>query len=587
MKQFLITVLGVLIGMILFLVVAPIFVVSMLSSSMGSAPAQPNSIVVALDLREDMSDQPVGGGPALFGANPSLLETLAKIDAAADDDRVKGLYIRANTAGMPPAHAEELRAALAAFRASGKFVISHLQNDSVRMSLAGYYAASAADEVWLQETGEVMPMGIAAEVDFFGATLERFRVQAEVEAREEFKTFANIFTEDGFTPAHREETTGLLNSLFDVMVAGIGENRNLTPDAVRAAIAATPFTAARAIELRLVDQLGRPEDAERAALTRAGGDAEIVDMAMYSARSEGRGPVIAVVQGEGEIVSGLPDDSPFASTVMNSDSVARAILDAAEDEDVRAIVFRVSSPGGSVVASDQILHAIRTAQEAGKRVVVSMGPVAASGGYYVSASADEIVANRTTITGSIGVVGAKITFGPALDHYFSVRTETVEVGSELSDWFSPARPFSQAERAAFAGMIDRMYTSFVGLVAEGRDLTPEQAREVAKGRVWTGEQALERRLVDHIGGFMVAVDRAKALAGIEADQQVQLRFFPEQLTPVQELQRFLGASGQTAEAGARLNAALSDPRIARALDAIARDEDESAAQARTHDMLVR
>jgi protease IV len=185
------------------------------------------------------------------------------------------------------------------------------------------------------------------------------------------------------------------------------------------------------------------------------------------------------------------------------------LLDASEDEDVAAIVFRVTSPGGSVVASDQILAALRTARERGKKVVVSMGDVAASGGYYVAAEADEIIASPSTITGSIGVVGGKLILGPAFEHYLSSNTETVTVGSPMVEMFTTERAFNQAERAAFAGFIDRAYQDFIGLVAEGRDLSREQVREVARGRVWTGQQALERRLVDRLGGFHVAVARAR------------------------------------------------------------------------------
>jgi protease-4 len=279
------------------------------------------------------------------------------------------------------------------------------------------------------------------------------------------------------------------------------------------------------------------------------------------------------VQGEGAIVSGPAEDGFFSDEqMMNSDRIARALLDASEDEDVAAIVFRVSSPGGSVVASDQILAALRTAQERGKRVVVSMGDVAASGGYYVSTFADEIVASPSTITGSIGVYGGKLIIGPAMDHYLSTNTETISVGSPLVEMFTSERPFNQAERAAFAGFIDRTYTTFIGLVAEGREMTPEQARAVAGGRVWTGQQALERGLVDHIGGFSVAVQRARALAGIADDAQVELRYFPQAESPFKSFERLFGVSAQSAEALVQLNAVLSDPRVRRSMAAL-REED--------------
>ncbi len=572
MKQFLITVAGVLVGLVLFLFIGPILVISMIASSVGGEPARPAHMVLALDLREEMTDQRPISPFASIGGSPALLDTLARIDAARTDDAVEGIFIRANTMGMAPAQAEELRASLAAFRAAGKFVVAHLQNDGVRMSMPGYMAVADSDEVWLQESSEFQPMGLSAEVTFMAGTLQRYHMQAQFETREEYKTYANTLTQRGFTPAHREELSGLMTSLYDIMLANIAADRGVTPQAARAAVEATPFTGARAVELKLIDQLGRPEDAERAALARAE-NSELVEMADYHAPTQSGGRVIAVVQGEGPIVSGPDEDELFGGDqMMRSDSIARALLDASADEDVAAIVFRVSSPGGSVVASDQILAALRTAQANGKRIVVSMGDVAASGGYYVSAYADEIVASPTTITGSIGVVGGKLIIGPAMEHYLSTNTETITVGSPLVEMFTSERPFNQAERAAFSGFIDRAYQDFIGLVAEGRELTPEQARAVAHGRVWTGQQALERRLVDHLGGFSVAVARARALAEIDEDARVELRFFPAEENPFQALERFFGVSAQSVEGLARLNAALSDPRMQRALAAV-REED--------------
>jgi protease-4 len=410
-------------------------------------------------------------------------------------------------------------------------------------------------------------------------------MQAEFITREENKTYPNTMTPRTFTPAHREEMTGLINGLYDTMVADIAADRELSVEVTRATIEATPFVAETARERGLVDHIGRPEEVQRAALARAEG-AELVELSDYHPPAQRGGDIIAVVQGEGAIVSG-PDESGFfgGDSEMNSDSVARALLDASEDDDVRAIVFRVSSPGGSVVASDQILAALRTAQERGKKVVVSMGEVAASGGYYVSAFADEIVASPSTITGSIGVVGGKLIIGPAFDHYLSTNTETLAVGSPLVTSFTSERPFNQAERAAFEGFIDRAYQQFLGLVAEGRGMTTEQAREVARGRVWTGVQAHERGLVDHLGGFNVAVARARALAEIDEDARVQLRFYPQAENPFEELQRMFGVSAESARALVRLNAALYDPRVSRALAAV--EDNQGGARAEVMSFEVR
>lgn len=574
MKQFLITVGGVLTALVLFMFLVPFILISMIASSASSGPPQPNHMVLALDLREEMSDQRSSNPFAAFGDSRSLLDTIAKIDAARSDDRVEGIFIRANTGGLSASQAEELRAALAAFRESGKFVVSHMQIDGVRTGMPGYTAIADSDEVWLQESSEFMPMGLTAEVTFLADTLQRYHMEAQFEAREDHKTAPNALTQRTFTPAHREQITTLMTSLYNNMLATIAADREIPVDQVRAAVEATPFTAARARELRLIDQIGRPEEAERAALARVE-NSEIVEWGDYTPRTRSGGRVIAVVQGEGPIVSGPEEHDIFGDeSAMNSDRIAEALLDASEDEDVAAIVFRVSSPGGSVVASDQILAALRTAQERGKRVVVSMGDVAASGGYYVSAYADEIVAAPSTITGSIGIFGGKLIIGPAFDHYLSTNTETVTVGSPMVEMFTTERGFNQAERAAFAGFIDRGYATFLGLVAEGREMNVDQVRAIAGGRVWTGAQAREIGLVDHVGGFQVAVQRARALAGIDEDARVQLRFYPQAENPFEAFGKLFGASGESVEALVRLNAVLSDPRTQRAMAAL-REEDAS------------
>jgi protease-4 len=579
LKQFFITVAGVVVGSIIVSLLGWILLFSFIGAASAPAP-QPNRMVLALDLRAGMTDQQPTNPFAALGGAPSLLDTLNRIEAARTDNRVRGIFIRANTGGMPAAQAEELRAALASFRESGKFVVAHLQNDGIRMGMPGYMAIADSDEVWLQETSEVMPMGLSAEVTFFAGTLQRYHMQAQFETREDYKTFAANMTERDFTPAHRESVMSLMGGMYDNMLANIAADRGITVDQARAAIEATPFTAQEGVTRQLIDTLGRPEDAARRAL-ELGEEAELVDFAAYRAPLQRGGRTIAVVQGEGAIMSGPDQGGGVFSedSVFNSDRIAEALLDASANDDVAAIVFRVSSPGGSVVASDQILAALRTARERGKIVVVSMGDVAASGGYYVSAHANEIVASPSTITGSIGVVGGKLIIGPAIEYYLSTNTETISMGSPLINSFTSERPFTPEERAAFAGFIDRAYAQFIALVAEGREMTPEQVRAVAQGRVWTGQQALERGLVDHLGGFQVAVGRARALAGIGEDERVNLRYYPAQDNPFAAFGRLFGASAESVETLARINAVLSDPRARQALEALREDDANVRARA--------
>ncbi|GAM99903.1 signal peptide peptidase SppA [alpha proteobacterium U9-1i] len=583
MKQFLITVAGVVVGGVLFCFLGFFVIGGMIGAAASSGPVQPAHMVLSLDLREPMTDQRPANPFAAFGGTPSLIDTITRIDAARQDDRVDGIFIRTSTTGMAPAQAEEVRAALAAFRGAGKYVVAHIQGDGARMSMPGYMAVAGADEIWIQEAGEFLPMGLSAEMTFFADTLRRYHLQAQFEAREDYKTAAHELTQRGLTPQHREQVSGLLGALYTQMAANIAADREIAADQVAGIIEGTPYTVQRAVELKLVDQVGWPEQAERAARERSEHDgAEVIDFAEYRPPVRVGGDVIAVVQGEGGIVSGPESHDIFSDeAVFNSDAVAQALLDAANDSAVKAIVFRVSSGGGSAVASDQILAALRTARESGKPIVVSMGEVAASGGYYVATHANEIVASPTTITGSIGVISGKLIIGDAMEHYLSAHTETVTVGSPMVEMYSANRPFNQAERALHAQHIDRLYSTFLGLVSDGRQIPVDQVRAIAGGRVWTGQQALGLRLVDHLGGFDVAVARARALAGIAEDARVQLRFFPTQENPFEALGGLFGVSSESAQALARLNAVMSDPRFARMMAAM-REEDGGARAEAAH-----
>lgn len=572
MKQFLITVAGVLVGLILFLVVAPIVLFSSLANSAKEAQKPAGDLVLTLDLREGMGDQPSQAPLAGFGGGGlSTIEVVRKLSAAGADKAVKGVLIRANTTGMVPAQSEEIRAAIADLRKAGKFVFAHIQNDTLETSLSGYAAIAGAEEVWLHETGGMMPMGIASEGLFLGGFFQKYKMQPQFEQREEFKNAVNSYTERGYTKAHRDATTAMIGSIYDIFAAGIAADRKLTLEAAKAAIEGTPYTGKKAVELKLADKLGRPEDAEAAALAKAGKGAELLELADYKPAKKD-GPVIALIGGEGGIMTGPGESSPFADeSVMNSDDIAAAFKEAAEDDDVKAIVFRVSSPGGSPVASDQILHAVDQAKAKGKPVVVSMGEYAASGGYYVSANADAIVASPTTLTGSIGIFGGKIVLRDALNSYLAITPDEIKIGSPYTNMFTASRPFSNTERTAFAAMIDEGYADFKGKVAAGRKMPIEKVNEIAKGRVWTGAQAKANGLVDELGGLNVAIARAKALASIKADQ-VQLRLYPERKSPIEEVRELLGVSGEAARAAIVLGKVMGDERVSRTLDAALRQD---------------
>lgn len=556
MKQFFITLAGVIAGLILFTFIMPFILIGVLTAAVGAKPPAPTDVVLTLDLRGAISDQPV---QTPFGQGLSTVEIVRKLEAAAIDEAVKGVFIRGNVNGMPAAQAQEVRAAIKRFQASKKPVVAHLQIEALSTSMAGYSAVASADQLWLQGASEFAPMGLVSETMFLGGMFEKFGLIAQFEQRSEFKNAVNVYTQKSYTAAHREATQSLLSGLYNGMAASIAEDRGFAPEQARSVIEGTPYTSARAVELKLADRTGQPEEALHALL--ASTKSEELAFAKYEAPKPSDGELIALVTAEGEITTGSGGGGFFGEAAIKSDDLAEAIREAAEDGDVKAIVFRVSSPGGSAIASDQILAAVAYAQSKKKPVVVSMGPVAASGGYYVAASADHIVAWPTTITGSIGIFGGKVVTGPAAQKYLGLTSDSVRVGSELADMGTGARPFSNAERQAFAASIDRGYADFKGKVAAGRKMTPEQVEAVAKGRVWTGEQALAAKLVDSLGGLDVAIAKARELAKIDAKAKIRLKRYPGEKSPVEQLQELFGVSGQAAKGAAMLAGFASDEQL--------------------------
>ncbi|WP_374390391.1 signal peptide peptidase SppA [Brevundimonas sp.] len=567
MKQFFLTVLGVFTGLVLFLVVVPVVLLTFAIAAGSSKPVTPAASVLELDLRQGISDQPSTDPFAVFsGSGLSVLQVVDTLIQAQDDRNVKGLLIRLPESGITPAAADELRQAIVRFKASGKPVIAHSQGFMpVGASISSYMVGAAASELWMQNTAGFQVTGLATDNVFLGRAFEKYGVRADFEQRYEYKNAVNEYTQSDYTPAHREAQTAWMTSIYDSALAHVARDRKSTPQALKTVIEAGPYTAEQALANRLVDKVGQVEEAEAEIKRRAGAGAEIIEFDKYASDKgarEGSGRnAVAIVGGEGAIVTGRGGGaSPFGGGAMiRSDDTAEAIYDAIKDKDVKAIVFRVSSPGGSPEASEQILAAVRAARAAGKPVVVSMGSYAASGGYWISSEADWIVAQPTTITGSIGVFGGKFVVADALGR-FGVDMRGLSVGGEYADAFSPTQPFTPEQRAAFAGSMDRIYDDFITRVATGRKLPPERVREIARGRVWTGAQALPLGLVDQLGGLTEAVAKAKALAKLPADQPVRFKHFPKAQSPWEALSEAFGVQSEAARALVMVGGVMADPQ---------------------------
>jgi len=566
MKQFFLTVLGVFTGLLLFVVVVPIVLITMAAAS-SSGPEVPRNAVLELDLRQGLSDQPPASPFALFGGGGlSVMQVVDTLSQAEDDTHIKVLLIRLPETGMTPAAADEVRQAIRRFRASGKPVIAHSQGFlPAGAVMSSYMVGASASELWMQNTASFQATGFSAEEIFLGRAFEKYGVEPEFEQRYEYKNAVNIYTQNDFTGPHREAMLAWMGSIYDTSVARAAQDRKIAPAALKATIEAGPWTAEEALERNLIDKVGHVEEAEDEALRRAGRGSQIVPFDEYaSAKGPDNGSgrdAIAVIGGEGAIITGSGGNAdPFGGgSSIHSDVMAEAIYDAIKDKDVKAIVLRVSSPGGSPEASEQIAAAVRAAKAAGKPVVVSMGTYAASGGYWISAEADHIVAQPSTLTGSIGVFGGKMVLRDALAR-FGVDVRGLSVGGDYADAYAIGDEFTPSQREAFAGSMDRIYGDFITLVARGRDLTPARVGEIARGRVWTGAQALELGLVDELGGMNEAIAKAKELAGIDADTSVRIKRFPEQQSPFEALANAFGVSGEAARALILIGGAVEDPQ---------------------------
>jgi protease-4 len=473
-----------------------------------------------LNLRGEIPEQPPAELPSLFERRPPPIRVLVEsLDRAAADPKVTSMVLRVSSLDAGWGRVQELRDAILRFRKSGKPAYAHLEFCGNRE----YYLATACTKIYAVPTAIMDITGLRSETVFFANTLKKVGVEAQFEGVGKYKNAPNQFTETGFTPPHREQMEALLDSMYGQYMSGLQTGRNKTAEQVQAIVDNGPYDGQQALKAGLVDELVY-EDQLRERLK----DATALSPGKYAKHARGFGmdrrPKIALVYAVGEIVSGESQGGAFGGQVAGSDTVAAALREARKDGDVKAIVLRVDSPGGSGTASDVIWREVVLARKA-KPVIVSMGDLAASGGYYIAMASDVIVAQPTTITGSIGVFGGKLTLRGLYDKVG--LTKEVLTRGQNADLFTDYRPWTDEERAKFRSLMTAFYTEFVTRAAEGRKKTYAEIDAVAQGRVWTGSEALSHGLVDRLGGLEVALGIAKERARIDKDQEVNLVVLPE------------------------------------------------------------
>jgi protease-4 len=498
-----------------------------------------NSVLVlniSGNLPEFVFEDPMAEALGLIPKQQSFSGVLTQLRKAKVDSRIGGVILNIEFPNIGWGKADELRRAIKDFRSSGKPVYAYLNIGTTKE----YYIATATDKIFVPPSGDIYINGLIAEVMFFRGSLDKLGIEPQVIQIGKYKNAPDQFTRKEMSPEHREAINSILDDYFNRLISVISESRNKSPEEVKALIDEAPYNALQAKDLGLIDDalyidqvydemkkaLGYKDDEK---LRTVSGE-KYREVSAYSLGLN-KGERIAIIFATGSIDTG--SGNLFTGETLGSNLMVKAINDAASDDSIKAIVLRVDSPGGSALASDLIWRAVENAK-AKKPVVVSMSDVAASGGYYISCGANKIVAESSTITGSIGVFLGKPVLRGLYD-WLGISNEYVMRGKNAGI-FRETERWTSSEEAKMREVANKIYyTDFVPKVAKGRNKTVEEVDAIGQGRVWTGLQAKERGLVDEIGGLERAIEIAKELAGIPTDQEVQRVVYPKPKTFVERL----------------------------------------------------
>jgi protease-4 len=462
----------------------------------------------------------------LFGREkPRMIDLIADIRRAKEDKTIQGMLLRIDPFSLGMAKVQEIREAVLDFKERGKIVYAFMETGGDKE----YYLATAADKIVLLPTGYLDVNGLAASVTFVKGTLDKLGIVADLAHRGDYKSASDLVTRKSMSEAHREVQNSIMDDLYEQITKEMARGRGWSQQQIKSIIDQGPFTSSEALEAGLVDTLLFYDQLEDLIEKRTGGEASRIAQPDYHQQSRYRyswaiPPRIAVVFATGAIASGESGSEILMGDVMGSETMSQAIRKAREDPRVKAVVFRVDSPGGEGIASDVILREIILTKEK-KPVIVSMSDVAGSGGYWISCAADTIISMPGTYTGSIGVITGKLSL-EGLYEKIGFTIETVKRGKH-ADFYTTTREFSEEEREMLQRQIDEFYSDFVALVAKHRSMSYQEVHDVAQGRVWTGRQAKEKGLVDMLGGLNLALAVAKERAGIDEEVEIEIVTYPK------------------------------------------------------------
>lgn len=542
---------------VLFLVVLSIWTFSSVVDEMNVA--LPEKMVLYMELDGAIGDIPADAGFAdPFANNIKTMKTFTDaIESAKTDPRVEGIYAHLKQGRYSVAHIEEIRAAIKSFRQSGKF--AYIYAPSYSNGLGGYYLAASFDEIWMQPMGNLMITGLSAEMPFLRDVLDKIGIEPQFFQRKEYKSAYESLTNSEMSEANRRSMTALIADIYDVLSKDIAKDRGITVAAFKSFVDRGVLLADEALDVSLVDKVDYADklieqismrvtgEPKSEALTYINFDKYMNDItkqdnviaeALHSKEKANDDPRVALIYAVGAIMDTDGNNASVRAGVMGggvaaADEISGALLHAAYDDDIDAVVLRVDSPGGSPVASETILRAVQIVQKEGKTVTVSMGATAASGGYWISASADKIFVLPTTITGSIGVLGGKVS-AKKLWENLGVNWARINEGQNAA-MFSMNTPFSKSEAARMNLMLDNIYDAFLERVAEGRNMSIEDVDKIARGRVWVGTSAVKIGIADQFGGLNEALDHAAVQAGGVDRHDVDVVILPKPLTSMEKL----------------------------------------------------
>lgn len=530
--RFLGNVLAVIVGLLIFSVLSFFLLaglIAVISSSEEEIKIKENTVLVMnLDGRvlveRSSEDDPDFSSLSFFGGVPTVGLTSLKnaIKTAKANENIKGIFLKGGTFIAGQAGIKELRDELKSFKESGKFIVSYGEIYTEN----GYYLSSVSDEIYINPTGLIEFNGLSSETLFFKGLFEKLEIEPQVFRVGDFKSAVEPFLLDKMSDENKLQTQSFLNDLNKYYLTEISESRGIDFESISDINSNMLVRKLKdATELNIVDgiwyedqvidlmkqKLGLEKEDKINTINITRTNKAIKSKKKYS------GNRIAVIVAEGEIMGGNSDG------LISSEKFKEEIKKAKNDKNVKAIVLRVNSPGGSALASEVLWRELQQARKE-KPVIASLGEVAASGGYYIAAASDSILAQPNTITGSIGVFALWFNAQGLLNNKLGITTDVVKTG-QLSDYLSPTRKVTELERSIFQGQVEEAYDIFLDRVAEGRNMTKQEVMNVASGRVWTGNQALENGLVDILGGLEDAIEIAAVKAGISDDYRVV--YYPE------------------------------------------------------------